>query len=104
MSDKKLLRIEEVALLVNSSTQTINNWYRWKKLNPEHPLAKKLPDFIQSNPRQIRYWNKEDVWKVVEFKNSVPHGRNGILGSVTQRTKRHKEIENEQSENQYTGE
>ena len=29
---EKLLRIEEVALLVDSSTQTINNWYRWKSM------------------------------------------------------------------------
>jgi len=82
---ERLIRIEEVALLVDSSTQTINNWYRWKALHPEHPLAKKLPDYVQSGPRQRRSWKKSDIWSIIEFKNTIPHGRGGILGEVTQR-------------------
>ena len=82
---EKLLRIEEVALLVNSSTQTINNWYRWKALHPEHPLAQKLPQYEQSGPRQKRFWKKSDIWAITEFKNSLPHGRGGILGEITQK-------------------
>ena len=85
---EKLLKIEEVALLVNSSTQTINNWYRWKALHPEHPLAQKLPDYTQAGARQTRYWKKSDVWSIAEFKNSIPHGRGGILGEITQRKQR----------------
>lgn len=81
---EQLLRIEEVALLVNSSVQTINNWYRWKKLHPEHQLASKLPDYVQSGSRQTRYWKKSDIWSIVEFKNLIPHGRYGILGDITQ--------------------
>ena len=83
MSDK--LRIEEVALLVGTSTQTINNWYRFKALHPENDLAQKLPDYEQSGPRQTRFWNKSDIWAITEFKNSLPHGRGGILGDVTQK-------------------
>lgn len=82
---EKLLRIEEVALLVGASTQTINNWYRWKKKNPEHQLAKLLPDYIQEGNRQMRFWKNSDIWSIVEFKNNIPHGRNGILGDITQR-------------------
>ena len=81
---EQLLRIEEVALLVGCSTQTLNNWYRWKKIHLEHPLASKLPDYIQNGPRQTRYWRKSDIWSIVEFKNLLPHGRSGILGDVTQ--------------------
>nr|DAG18875.1 MAG TPA: Protein of unknown function (DUF3853) [Caudoviricetes sp.] len=88
---EQLLRIEEVALLVKCSTQTLNNWYRWKKSHPTHELAKLLPDYQQSGNRQIRYWKKSDIWKIVEFKNIIPHGRNGILGEVTQRKKNNKE-------------
>lgn len=88
---EQLLRIEEVALLVGCSTQTLNNWYRWKKLHPTHELAELLPDYQQSGNRQIRYWTKADIWKIVEFKNMIPHGRNGILGEVTQRKKNNKE-------------
>lgn len=88
---EQLLRIEEVALLVGCSTQTLNNWYRWKKSHPTHELAELLPDYQQSGNRQIRYWTKADIWKIVEFKNTIPHGRNGILGEVTQRKKSNKE-------------
>ena len=81
----KLLTIEEVAVSVGVSVQTINIWYRWKKQNPEHERAKMLPDFIQAKSRQIRYWEPQDVMKLIEFKNSVKTGRDGIMGSVTQK-------------------
>lgn len=84
----KMLRVEEVALLVGVSVQTLNNWYRWKKLNPEHELAKKLPEFVQQGARQQRYWKTSCLWQITEFKNSIPHGRNGILGEVTQPRKK----------------
>ena len=82
---EKLIRAEEVALTVGISVQTINTWYVWKFNNPNHELADLLPDFIQENPRQIRYWRYGDIWKLIEFKKTIPHGRNGILGSVTQK-------------------
>lgn len=92
---EKMLRIEEVALLVGSSTQTLNNWYRWKKLYPDHPLAKLLPNYIQEGNRQMRFWKNSDVWSIVEFKNSIPHGRKGILGDITQRRPKKEEYTNE---------
>lgn len=97
---EKLLRIEELALLTDTSTQTINNWYRWKRLHPEHEYAKLLPDYVQSGPRQKRYWHKSDIWLITQFKNSIPHGRNGILGDVTQKAHRKERMnKNEQAEN-----
>lgn len=85
MSEKQELRIEEVAILIGSSVQSINNWYRFKKGNPDNELCKILPDFIQAGERQTRYWKSSDIWKLIEFKNTIPHGRNGIMGSVTQK-------------------
>lgn len=87
---EKLLRIEEVALLTGTSTQTINNWYRWKRMYPDHELAKLLPDYIQDGPRQKRFWKTSDIWSITEFKNSIPHGRNGILGGITQKSRHHR--------------
>lgn len=84
MTEKKL-RIEEVAFMVGVSTQTINNWYRWKKLNPNHEMAKLLPDYVQEGKRQIRFWKQSDIWTLKEFKTSIPHGKNGILGEITQK-------------------
>lgn len=85
---EQMLRIEEVALLVGCSTQTINNWYRWKRMHDEHELAKLLPDYTQKGPQQMRLWKKSDLWAISEFKSKLPHGRNGILGDVTQKQRR----------------
>lgn len=97
---EQLLRAEEVALLIGISTQTLNTWYRWKTSHPDHVLAKLLPDFIQSAPRQMRKWKKSDIWSLAEFKNALPHGRNGILGDTTQRYfRKRKTIETALQEN-----
>mgnify|MGYP002622418860 CR=1 FL=1 len=87
---ERYLKIEEVALTIGSSVQTINNWYRWRKTNPDNDFANLLPDYIQSGPKQTRYWNPDDIWKLIEFKQTIPQGRNGILGSVTQKGARKK--------------
>lgn len=87
---ERYLKIEEVALTIGSSVQTVNNWYRWKKLHPEHEFASLLPDYFQSGTRKTRYWNAEDVWKLIEFKKTIPQGRHGILGDVTQKGVRKK--------------
>lgn len=87
---EKQLRIEEVALLVGTSTQTINIWYRWKKQNPNNELAKLLPDYQQDGERQTRYWKQSDVWSIQEFKRSIPRGCKGILGDVTQKYRKNR--------------
>lgn len=87
---ERYLKIEEVALTIGSSVQTINNWYRWKKLHPEHELAILLPDYFQSGSKQTRYWKPDDMWKLIEFKKTIPQGRKGVLGDVTQKGARKK--------------
>jgi hypothetical protein len=82
---KRKLNATEVAVLVGCSIPTLNYWYAFKRQNPENEFAKMLPDFIQSSARQTRYWNEEDIFKIVKFKNSLPKGCNGVLGSVTQK-------------------
>ena len=79
------LKIYEAAMLVGVSYRTIENWYMWKRKNPKHELAKLIPDFQQDGERQTRYWKQSDIPKLIEFKNSIPHGRNGILGDITQK-------------------
>lgn len=85
MANEMRLKINEVALLLDISTKTIDNWYMWKRKNKEHKLAKLLPDFHPEGNRQTRYWKMMDIPKLIEFKNTIPHGRNGILGDVTQK-------------------
>ena len=50
------------------------------KANPEHELSALLPDYIQEGNRQTRYWDAKDIWKFIEFKTAIVHGRNGIMG------------------------
>ena len=85
MSEERLLKVAEVAVTVDSSVQTINGWYKWKKENPDHELAKLLPDYIVKGGKRTRYWNQSDIWQILQFKKSIPQGCKGILGSVTQR-------------------
>ena len=82
---ERLLKIEELALLLGVSTHTINIWYRWARENPDSEYAKLIPAYNQMGTRQTRYWNQSDVWKLIEFRNSIPKGRNGVMGTVTQR-------------------
>jgi len=83
--EKKLLRAEEVAVLVDISLKTLQNWYQFKKEYPENEYSQMLPDFTQSGERQTRYWTTQDVWKLIEFKQKLPRGRGGVLSKVTQK-------------------
>ena len=85
MASERLLKLEEVAVLIGSSCKSINNWYWFRRENPDNEYAQMLPDYIQEGARQTRYWKESDIWKLIEFKNSIPQGRNGIMGSVTQK-------------------
>lgn len=77
------IKITALALKLNCSTQSINNWYKWRELNPNHELAKYLPNFEVDPKTGTRYWDEEDVWLLLNFKTRLPIGKNGILGEVT---------------------
>ena len=89
--EERLLKLEEVALKVGVSFKTINNWYAFKKQNPDNEIAQLLPDFIQHAARQTRFWKESDIEKLIEFKSKIPIGRNGIMGSITQKYVKKKE-------------
>lgn len=74
------LKIEEVAMLIGCSTESINCWYRYKKRNPKSAICKLLPDFEQNGERQTRFWTQADVYKLIEFQSKLPRGRNGLMG------------------------
>ena len=80
------LRIEEVAIFVGVSVATVNSWYRFKRENPDDPYAKMLPDYIQEGgDKSVRYWTETDIDRLLEFKDKKPTGRNGVMGSITQK-------------------
>lgn len=90
------IKIEELAMRIDSSVQTINNWYKWKRENPDNELATLLPEYVQEGNRQTRYWNYDDIWKFLAFKTAIVHGRNGIMGQS--RPKKRKENINEKDD------
>ena len=79
MRREDLLNVTEVCMYIGRSPHTINYWYKWKQENPNSELAKLLPDYIQDGNRQTRYWRREDLWRLIEFKQRVPQGRAGIM-------------------------
>ena len=82
---KDLMKVQEVAVLLDVSVPTINNWYKFKTTNPDHELSKLLPDFIQEGSRQTRKWRSKDMWKMIEFKQRVPRGRAGVMAEIHKR-------------------
>jgi len=95
--NNEYLTSTQVAVLIGVSEATLNFWYRFKRSYPDNEYAKLLPEFTRSAERQKRFWNRQDMYKLVEFKNAIPKGRNGIMGTVTQRYVR-KEKKNGQKE------
>ena len=57
-----------------------------------------LPDFVRIGKRNTRYWKEEDAEVIKEFRKKLPQGRNGALGSVTQRyvKKNHEQSANDE--------
>lgn len=80
---KEQLRIEEVALFLGVSVETINIWYRFKNQHPDNEYAQLLPEFVKVNG--TRYWTQEDISKLMDFKEKRPMGRNGAMGAITQK-------------------
>lgn len=96
MSEERLMKVQEVAVAIDSSVQSINGWYKWKKENPDHELAKLLPDYTrEEGGKRTRFWKQSDIWQIMQFKKSLPQGCKGVLGSVTQRYCKKKKKEEE---------
>lgn len=82
---RTLLRIEEVALLCGVSVQSVNNWYKFKRENPDNEYARLLPEYTTLEGSRQRQWDKADIGALIEFKQKMPKGCKGVMGSVTQR-------------------
>lgn len=86
-----MLRVEEVASKVGVSLYTIENWYKFKKIEPEDELAKLLPEYVQESPTSPRFWKESDIKSIKEFKKKRILGRYGKMAKVTQKyTKKEK--------------
>lgn len=79
------LKIEEVAVLCGVSVQSVNNWYRFKRKNPDNEFARLLPEYVTLEGCRQRMWDKSDVDALIAFKQRMPRGCKGVMGSITQR-------------------
>ena len=98
MSEKKLLTVEQVALRVGCSAKTINLWYQWKRTNPLSKYVELLPEYTRSTSKGQRLWDPDAVWSLIEFRRTIPHGRNGIMGSVSQKYMRNRRSKNAEND------
>lgn len=83
--DIKLINAQETAYRVGISCKTLDIWYRFKRENPSNEYALMIPEYYQETSRSKRLWKESDVAALINFKNSIPQGRGGVLGSVTQK-------------------
>lgn len=80
----ELINATQICALCDISIYTLNNWYRFKQNDPDNQYAKMLPEFTKAPGKTTRLWKTEDVAALLTFKATIPHGRKGILGDVTQ--------------------
>jgi len=78
----KGLKIEEVAVKVGVSVQTLNRWYKFKKENPKDSISKTLPAYkmVTTTSGCVRLWQEKDVEKLKDFKSNIIPGRTGRMG------------------------
>lgn len=78
----KGLKIEEVAMRIGVSSQTLNRWYKFKRENPKDEVSKRLPAYklVTNKSGKVRLWQTEDLQKLMEFKAQMVSGRDGKMG------------------------
>ena len=83
--NERLISIEEVAVQLGVSYKTICNWYAFKRKYPDDEWSKKLPDYVLGGEKNTkRLWKQSDIVTLMDFRDTLPKGRNGIMGKVTQ--------------------
>lgn len=72
-----------VANQVDISTKTLNQWYKFYYSDEPKPEdMPELPAYEQAYEKAPRYWNPEDIPKILAFKEWIPRGHNGIMGKI----------------------
>ena len=79
-----LLTASEVANKLGVSVKTLTIWYKWyNDSSIQKPKdCPELPMYQQDSPHGKRFWDKKHISKLKKFKNWVPKGRNGLMGSI----------------------
>lgn len=74
------LRINRVALILGISDHTIRRWYKWWESKEfEHPEGLELPPYYHMDRRGTKYFKKEDIPKLMEFKKKISTTHKGVM-------------------------
>lgn len=82
---EELLNVDQVCEELGVTPATLATWYKFRQENPSSVLGCMLPDMVRRGPRNARYWKREDLKALKEFKVRIPRGCKGIMGRITQK-------------------
>lgn len=77
----------EVCYLLGISPRTLINWYRYIENTPAEELPKGcpgLPPYIIKEDGKTKLWHGIHLHNLMDFKEWIPRGRNGVMGVVSQ--------------------
>lgn len=66
-----LIRIGEVAKIIERTTLTIKHWYQWQEENGVNPILGELPPIYRQGKRNDRYFEYADIPKLVHFRDQL---------------------------------
>lgn len=80
------LTATQIAAKINKTGYTIKRWYNWynslsdeKKQSYIEQGMPELPEYDTVGSTNWRYWDEEDIPKLLAFSNWVPHTKNGVF-------------------------
>ena len=87
------LTASQVSALIGVSVYTLKRWYKWFETTDSETLQKLalekgmpgLPAYDTIGATNWRYWNEEDMDQLREFKEWVPHTKNGVMGNLNKK-------------------
>lgn len=92
----EMMKIEEVAMRIGVSVQTLNRWYKFKKENPKDEVSKLLPAYkkVKTTRGFVRLWSQDDLYSLVAFRSHITCGRTGKMGKYKGRGTKNGKKEN----------
>lgn len=82
--EERMIKIGEVAFVLDVNQFTVERWYKFKKENPDNEYAKLLPEPTRvknAKNRWVRMWKESDLALLEQFKNAIVPGTKGFMKS-----------------------
>lgn len=81
------ISIGRVALMIDVSHSTIIRWYKWYE-DDSYPKPEELvlPEYIYVDRKMTKFFNKDDIPKLEEFKNLIRNKYSGAMAEFNAKT------------------